>query len=259
MNPHLVTLGCSWCYGEGSGYEEGMTADDYDMIQHDSNICWQNGWRKKVVDHFGFGHTNLGEYGSGNDRQFRLATRFFLSKNFQRLRQNNVPVIVLWGTTSLNRYDVWLNEKNNYVKVLLNNADEDLIRYGTHEDIFAYAIKKYSYNETARLQELESNIMHWNQFFQLLGIKNFWYDTLASYDYRIKPKNFFDIEKYNRSLVSVCARKHRKDNKVKSLFQEDDFTYNIDNGVLNEHSYHPKKPYYKEIANYLIGKLEESL
>ena len=256
MKPHIITLGCSWTFGEGSGYTEGMTQEEYELIQHDPDICWENGWRKNLVEHFGFTHTNLGEYGSGNDRQFRLAKRFFLSKTFQRIIQNNQQLIVLWGTTSLNRYDVWLNKEQAYTKLLLSNVEEDLIRFGTEQDIFAYAIKKYSYNETARLQELETNIMHWNQFFQLLGIKNYWYDTLGSYDYRIRPKNFFDIELKNRSLVSVIAREHKKITKTKLLMPMDDFLYCVENGVINDYSLHPKKPYYKAISNYLIKKLE---
>lgn len=254
---HLVTLGCSWTFGEGSGYTEGMSRWEYENIQHDEKICWKNGWRRHVVEHFDFTHTNIGEYGSSNDRQFRLAKKYFLSKDFLNLVQQKKKVIVLWGTTALNRYDVWIKSEEKYSKILLNNVDFDLIKYGSDQDIFSFALDKFSYHETARLKELELEILHWNQFFKLFNVKNFWYDTLGSYDYRIRPYNFFDIDKKNRSLVSVIANVHKKDNNVKSLLPTQDFQYCIDNNILNTYSYHPKQNYYHEIGKYFIEKLEK--
>lgn len=256
--PHLITLGCSWAFGEGSGYSEGMREWEYERIQHDEKICWQNGWRRSVVEHFDCTHKNIAEYGSSNDRQYRLAKRYFLSKEFLNLLQKKTKVIVLWGTTSLNRYDIWLNSTETYEKILLNQVDFDLIKYGTHQDIFAFALDKYSYNESMRLKELELEILHWNQFFKLFGVQNYWYDTLGSYDYKIKPNNFFDIGNKNRSLVSVVANVHRKDNNInKPLLSVNDFEYCTSNGLLNNYSYHPKPKYYQEIGKYFINKLEK--
>lgn len=271
MKRHLVTFGCSWAYGEGSGYTEGMTQEEYENIQHDSLICWENGWRKPVVNHFKFSHTNLAEYGSSNDRQFRLAKKYFSSKEFSKLLSSGTKIIVLWGTTAVNRYDFFLNSSRKHEKLLLNNVESDLLRFGTEQDLFTYALRKYTYNEEMRIRELELEIIHWNQFFKLFNIQNFWYDTLGSYDYKIKPYNFFDIKKENRSLVSVVAEAHRKESnyyKVRNTLKEkasqifddkDDFTYAIDNEVLNSYSYHPKPKYYKAISEYFIEKLEKEL
>ena len=271
MKRHLVTFGCSWAYGEGSGYTEGMTQEEYERIQHDPEICWKNGWRKPVVEHFGFSHTNLADYGSSNDRQFRLAKKYFSSRDFLKLLSSGAKVIVLWGTTSVARYDFFLNDTKKYEKLLLNNVDSDLLRFGTKQDLFTYALKKFTYNEEIRIRELELEIVHWNQFFKLFNIQNFWYDTLGSYDYRLKPNNFFDIQKESRSLVSVVAEAHKKESnyyKVRNTLKEkasqvfdpkDDFTYGIDNGVLNSYSYHPKSKYYKAISEYFIEKLEKEL
>ena len=261
----------SWAYGEGSGYTEGMTQEEYERIQHDPEICWKNGWRKPVVEHFGFSHTNLADYGSSNDRQFRLAKKYFSSRDFLKLLSSGTKVIVLWGTTSVARYDFFLNDTKKYEKLLLNNVDYDLLRFGTKQDLFTYALKKYTYNEEIRIRELELEIVHWNQFFKLFNIQNFWYDTLGSCDYRVKPNNFFDIQKDNRSLVSVVAEAHKKESnyyKVRNTLKEkasqvfdpkDDFAYGIDNGVLNSYSYHPKPKYYKAISEYFIEKLEKEL
>ena len=38
----LITLGCSWTFGVGAGYEPGMRRRDFDKISYDPNIC--NEW-----------------------------------------------------------------------------------------------------------------------------------------------------------------------------------------------------------------------
>lgn len=256
----LITLGCSWTFGEGSGYKEGMTLKQYEQIQHDENICWENGWRKPVVEHFGFDHINIAEGGSSNDRQFRLAKQFFVSKKFTELYQSNKRIIVVWGTTSLNRYDMWLKENNRYEKLFLQNIDTDMIRFGGPMEHLSFAIDRYSYYEPARVKELELEFLFWNRYFKLLGIKNFWFDTFSSYKYSITLPNFFDGDKKNnRDLVSVIADNHKKKVNFKSLFPVDNFQYALDNDLLNKYSFHPKKDGYKVLAEYFIDKLKEHI
>lgn len=256
----LITLGCSWTFGEGSGYKEGMTLKEYEKIQHDENICWENGWRKPVVEHFGFDHINIAESGSSNDRQFRLAKQFFVSKKFTELYQSNKRIIVVWGTTSLNRYDMWLKENNRYEKLFLQNIDKDIIRFGGAQEQLTFAIHKTSYYEPARVKQLELEILFWNQYFKLLKIKNFWFDTFNSYRYSVRPSNFFDIYKSNnRDLVSVIADNHKQKVGYKSLLPMDNFKYLLDNNLINTYSYHPKKEGYQVLAEYFIDKLEEHI
>lgn len=259
----LITFGCSWTFGEGSGYTEGMTKEEYESIQHNTDICWENGWRKPLVEHFDFDHINLAEYGSSNDRQFRCAKEFFTSDKFKDLYQSKSKIIVLWGITSTNRYDFWINSSRNYEKIFLNNVEDDVIKYKQEQDYLGFALKRYSYNELNRVSQLVTEISFWNQYFKLLNIKNFWFDTFSSLSYGIKFNNFFDIHKKNRSLVNVIVKHHRKNNisKIKfiNLDYNSDFTYAIQNNILNSYSYHPKKEYYDVIKNYLIEKLEEYL
>lgn len=256
----LITFGCSWTFGEGSGYEEGMTKEQYEKIQHDPEICWQNGWRKPVVEHFGFDHINFGEGGSSNERQFRIAKKFFVSNKFKELYESKKRIIVLWGTTSISRYDVWLKKTNKYEKLFLQDIERDLLKYGDDLEKIGFAIDRFCHWEPTRVMELELEILFWNQYFKLLGIKNFWYDTLSSYRYKIKPSNFFDIDKNDRDMVNIVCEEYKSRNKkaVRIPF-EDSFTYAIKNKAVNDWSYHPKKEGYKGIANHLIKKLEENI
>ena len=259
MKPVLITMGCSWTYGEGSGYVEGMSQEDYTKIQHDPDVCWENGWRKKVVEHFDFDHHNISEYGSSNDRQFRLAKQYFVSNQFKELYLQNRKIYVLWGMTSLNRYDMWVKDQRKYAKIFLNKVEKDLENYAQDQDYLAYALNKYSYQEEPRTRELETEILYWNQYFKLLGIKNFWFDTFASFRYRIRPKNFFDVDKDLRSLVNIITNHHKKRIGFNMRLPIDNFGYAIKHGIVNDISFHPKKEYYSLIGDYFIKKLEENI
>jgi len=266
MKDLLITFGCSWTFGQGSAYKEGMTNLEYDKIYLDLDLCWENGWRKYVVDHFDFDHINFGVGGSSNDKQFRLARQFFISKKFKQLYQQDRKIYVLWGTTSLNRYDFWVKDKHKYEHIFLTESDGTKVapeQWGIHAEARDYigdCLNKYSYWEPARVKELELQFLHWNQYFKLLGIKNFWYDTFASFNYSGNLSNFFDMKKRRRDLLSVLVNNHRE--KVKSkipIWNVDDFVYAVDNNLLNPYTYHPKSDGYKQLGDHMIKNLQERM
>lgn len=51
-------------------------------------------------------------------------------------------------------------------------------------------LKKLSYDHLIRVNELEVEMIFWNQYFKLLKIKNFWFDTFYSIRYKVKHANF---------------------------------------------------------------------
>lgn len=253
----LITFGCSWTFGEGSGYKDGMSLKKYESVQSDEDICWKNGWRKIVVDHFNFEHINFSEGGSSNDRQFRLAKEFFISKKFSELyKQKNI--IVLWGITVTNRYDMWCRDTNQYEKIFLNTCEQELIQFNQHKDKMAVCLKRFSHDEKSRLLNLETDIIHWNQFFKLLNIKNFWFDTFCSNNYKTRFSNFFDINNNNRDLLYQICSTHKTNLKIKDPIGKDlCFDYAKKHNLINSYSLHPKKEEYQLIAKYIIDKLEE--
>jgi len=267
MKDLLITFGCSWTFGQGSAYKEGMSNEEYDKIYLDPDLCWENGWRKYVVDHFDFEHLNYGIGGSSNDKQFRLAKQFFVSNKFKELYQQGRKIYVLWGTTSVNRYDFWVKDEWKYEHIFLTNVkDEDVHpdQFGEDSsaiDHIAHCLNKYSYNEPARVKELEFEFLHWNQYFKLLGIKNFWYDTFSSFNYSVKPSNFFGANEIRRDLLSVLVDNHRKTTKLGKLptFFADDFRYACRHNLLNPYTYHPKNDGYKQLGEYMIKNLQEKI
>jgi len=257
--PLLITFGCSWTYGEGSGYVPGMSVEEYEKIQHDPDICWENGWRKKVVDYFDLDHINFGDYGSSNDRQFRLAKKFFTSTKFKNIWNENKNIIVLWGTTSINRYDFWIKEDRKYVKILLNNVEKDLKKFGGDGDRFGLALKKYSYDEIVRLRELESDILFWNQYFKFWGIKNYWFDTFNPFNYKINCNNFITYNKKKLSLSELIEKEHRKTSTDMNFNYSFSFDYLVKKNLVNPYSYHPLKEYYSMIGDYFIHTLSDKI
>ena len=262
----FITFGCSWTFGEGSGYEEGMTLKEYEKIQHDEKICWENGWRKHVVDHFNFGeHLNFGVGGSSNDKQFRLAKQFFVSKKFKDLYQKYKNIIVLWGITSVTRYDVWIKETGKYEHIFLKDSsrtggDWNPKEFGRSSDWMSYYINKFCHWEPTRIRELEREFLFWNQYFKLLRIKNYWYDTFSSFKYNIYVPNFFDMNKRRRDMLAQITNNHRNyTNTPKLIWGFEDFPYAVKNNLINPYSYHPKKDGYKLIGKHLISKLEEHI
>ena len=266
MKDLLITFGCSWTFGQGSAYKEGMSNWEYEKIYLDDDLCWENGWRKYVVDHFDFDHINFGVGGSSNDKQFRLAKQFFVSNKFKKLYQQDRKIYVLWGTTSVNRYDFWVKDQHQYQHIFLTDpegksADPD--QWGIHaeaRDYIAACLDKYCYWEPARVKELELQFLHWNQYFKLLGIKNFWYDTFSSFNYTVNLSNFFDRKQRRRDLLSVLVDNHRKKVKSKTpIWNIDDFEYAVDNNLLNPYTYHPKPDGYKQLGDHMIKNLQERI
>lgn len=266
MKDLLITFGDSWTFGEGSAYKDGMNQPQYEQIQHDPDLCWENGWRKRVVEHFDFDHINFAIGGSSNDKQFRVAKKFFTSKKFKEIYQQKQKIYVLWGTTSVNRYDFWVKDRYRYEHIFLKDINGDNVspeqwgRDAQAIDYIAACLNKYSYCEPARVKELEIEFLHWNQYFKLLGIKNFWYDTFCSFNYSIKVSNFFDMNKNRRDLLSVIVDNHRKDHpSLRDIFPQDDFLYACKQEIINPYSYHPLTVGYELLGNHLIKKLQENI
>ena len=71
----LVTFGCSWTYGIGSAYVDGIPQEQYHKIKKDDT----NSFRKILCERHNFSNVNFSVGGSSNQKQFRLATEYFLS------------------------------------------------------------------------------------------------------------------------------------------------------------------------------------
>ena len=262
----LITLGCSWTFGEGAGCEPGMSAKEYEKIRYSSDYAWEYGWRRYVVEHFDVDHVNLGESGSSNQKQLHYAKNYFLSSKFAKDYKNHEHVIVLWGITTLRRNFMYFKDSKMYENIFLKEENVFQTKWNTNKDKMTKALYKYCYDDDVALREVQSDILHWNQYFKLYPkIKNFWFDIFGSKHYTVKIRNFIDIDKPKRDLLYQICKNHLSGEvekwKIEGRENYDPnfldkystcFGYAEEHELVNPYSFHPYKSGYKFISDYFI-------
>jgi len=262
----LITLGCSWTFGEGAGCEPGMSLKEYDKIRYSSDYAWEFGWRRYVVEHFDVDHVNLGESGSSNQRQLHYAKNYFLSSKFAKDYKSHEHVIVLWGITTLRRNFMYFKDSKMYENIFLKEENVFQTKWNTNKDKMTKALYKYCYDDDVALREVQSDILHWNQYFKLYPkIKNFWFDIFGSKHYTVKIRNFIDIDKPKRDLLYQICKNHLSGEvekwKIEGRENYDPnfldkystcFGYAEEHDLVNPYSFHPYKTGYKFIGDYFI-------
>lgn len=185
----LITFGCSWTFGVGVGYQESMTWKEYTTIAWDLKMAEKYSFRQKLCERYGYTNINFANGGSSNQRQFRLAKRFFSSEQFKQIREQDAHVIVLWGITSTARLEKYSAVNNQISQVLLTRKDE-----------FTEFMMKHWYSHEHEIFCLTNDMIHWNDYFRNLGIKNYWFDTFNHHDYRCNHPAITSLEdKFNRA------------------------------------------------------------
>ena len=99
----LITFGCSWTYGVGAGYKEGMLESEFKNIAWNDEICGELSFRGILSKKYDLHNINFSQGSSSNQRQFRRAMEFFLSSKFEKIQNDYAKIIVLWGITSTAR------------------------------------------------------------------------------------------------------------------------------------------------------------
>jgi hypothetical protein len=242
MKNILVTFGCSWTYGVGAHYETGMTDEEYKINAWNTAIIEQYAFRKLISDKINFKNINFSCGGSSNQRQFRLAKEFFLSKDEQWFHDKNI--IVLWGLTSLYRNEFFDASKNEYYNFFLD------------EKGFAQIILKKYFSEPIELQKLSEEMKMFDHFFYQKNIKNYWYNTFNEHTYTFK----FDNLLFNgRDLLSIIVKDYDNNDKYHvSDWKDTDrkITRAKEQGLVNPFSLHPTAHSHKIIADYFLKEIE---
>lgn len=234
----LVTFGCSWTYGIGSTYVDGIPQEQYTKIRKDDT----NSFRRILSERHNLLNVNFAEGGSSNQRQFRLATEYF-----------NNPIeeetIVLWGITSTARDEFWSEERNKLCNIHYNLCRPNP-KIGVNLDKLSGHLLKHHYNHEIEVGILTERMLHWNNYFKMLGVKNLWFDTFTHNHYDIpnmcwrdeKPRDLLskltgiDEEKMHFSnWKNDCARIQK----------------GIEDKILNPYTFHPTKYGHELIANLL--------
>ena len=186
----LITLGCSWTYGVGVGYTDGMTESDYRKISHDPKINDQFSFRGLLAAGLGFDNINFSIGGSSNQKQFRLAKEFFFSDKFKNLKNNYKEVVVLWGITSTARNEFFDSKAKTYKSFFYDPGK-------TNNDYKDWPLAKdfllYSYDHDTSILELAAEIRMFNVLFEHLKIKCIWFDTFNHHNYLKSTESQYNI------------------------------------------------------------------
>lgn len=167
----LVTFGCSWTYGVGSAYTTDMDKTSFESVAWDGQSCYNKSFRGILCNKYKLDNYNLSSGGSSNQRQFRLAKKYFSSKTFLQHQRQYKNITVLWGITSTARGEFFVDDK-------LQN-----IFYNKNDSASKIITKKF-YNHDHEVYTLAQEIDHWNNYFKLLGVENHWFDTFNHHDYK---------------------------------------------------------------------------
>jgi hypothetical protein len=268
---YLITLGCSWTYGAGVGYTEGMSLDDFKNVVFNRDLAEKYSFRNLLAEKYGYKNINFSIHKSSNKKQFRQARNFFSSDIFNKLKNNAEDIIVLWGTTSTGRNEVFSTAQNEYINFLMNHSRS----FGPVEDKMSTFFFENTYDHNHEIFELAQDMAHWNSFFKMSGIKNYWFDSFNHHDYTLNSpgegkdyvnntniENFAIVHNHARDLMSQLA--------LTSGITEFDSKYHTNTwesdtnraellsktNLINPFSFHPTKQGHEKIATMMSHLFE---
>lgn len=249
--PLLVTFGCSWTYGKGLGCQPWTTKDEYWRISDDSELANMFSYRVLLSEKFNMKNINFAESRSSNQRQFRLAKKFFASEEFKLLQQQHSTVIVLWAITSTVRNEMF------------SIADNALINFKYDERIdLAKMMLTLVHNHQNEVDQLATEMRFWNDYFAHKGIHNTWVDTFNHHQYPFTVSNLFGGNDYPRDLLSKLVLKNGIVKSDSRYHKSESGNRDTDRllplvkaGVLNHISCHPTKLGHAQIAEMLSDSI----
>ena len=240
----LVTFGDSWVYGVAAGYTfKNPIPKEVYSEKRVSDEFLNCSFRILLAKKMGVKNINFSAEGSSNQKQFRLASEYFL-------RDKNIIKngIVLWGITSVYRNEFFDTIKNNYDNFLIPDI---------HRDRVLSKILSVRYlSKKVEIEKLYYNMELFNHYFKSVGIKNYWYNIFNDHEY---PNEINNILFKGNSLLSVITGDYKKNNLYhKSIWESTDRKIKtaIKNKLVNPISLHPTKESHSKIANLLHNELQ---
>lgn len=243
MKSLLVTFGCSWTFGVGAGYQQGMSNLEYKNIAWDHELSGRLSFRGILSEQLGLDNINFAQGGSSNQKQFRLAKNFFPTAKLHDYSN----VIVLWAITSTARNEIYSVEDNELVN----------FKYDLSPVKIAKALKKWSYDHDHEVSQLATEMLFWNDYFQSKNIKNLWIDTFNHHNYLRPIPGLVGDATCPRDLLSRLAMingmSNPDNNYHLSSWTEDTnkIPFLVSKGVLNPISNHPTSLGHQQIAQLL--------
>ena len=236
----LVTFGCSWTAGIGSWYDPDkhikMSMEEYDQYQNKgegrqlrNEYCFRTILAKK----HNYVNKNFSKPASSNSKQFRKAEQYFNTDDYKKYDN----VIVLWGLTSTARMELWNLKDKKYKSHFMTDDRQDLNTI----------LRKYHYDHDIEVNRLSTQIQHWDKYFNMIGVKNYWFDTFNHHDYDYESSNMIMGDENPRDLMSYLCKSEGLSFKTDSYhfsdwtLDSDRIKFLLKKQLVNPISHHPNK------------------
>ena len=206
----LVTFGCSWTAGIGSWYDPDkhikMSMEEYDQYQNKGEgrqLKNEYCFRTILARKHNYVNKNLSKPASSNSKQFRKAEQYFNTDDYKKYDN----VIVLWGLTSTARMELWNLKDKKYKSHFMTDDRQDLNTI----------LRKYHYDHDIEVNRLSTQIQHWDKYFNMIGVKNYWFDTFNHHDYDYESSNMIMGDENPRDLMSYLCKSEGLSFKTRSV------------------------------------------
>lgn len=236
----LVTFGCSWTVGMGSWYvpdkHAKMSQDEYNQYQNKgegkqlkSEYCF----RTLLARKHDYVNINLSKPASSNSKQFRRAEEYFNTDDHKKYDN----VVVLWGLTSTARMEFWNLKDKKYKDSFMTDDREDLTNI----------LRKNHYDHDIEVKRLSTQIQHWDKYFNMIGVKNYWFDTFNHHDYDYESPNMIMGDDNPRDLMSALCKSQGLSFKKDSYhfsdwkLDSDRIKFLLKKNLVNPISHHPNR------------------
>ena len=248
----LISFGCSWTYGMGANYISGMTKKDFENVFENEYQIEPLSFRKIISNKLDRVHINFSDIGSSNQRQFRLAREFFLTKDQEWFDQHDV--IVLWGLTSLYRNEFYSTKIKDYYSLFLTYPQRCILRSTDNEEqrSFSKILLQRYFKEEVELKKLSEDMTLFNNFFEYKKITNYWFNTFNPHTY---PHKFHNLLFEGNDLLSILINDYTTNDKY-HISDWDDTDLKItkakEHKLVNPFSGHPTRVGHKIIADRIL-------
>ena len=248
----LITFGCSWTAGKFCWYEPDIHDDEmsYTKLKNIHNDNDEYSFRKILSRRYNYENVNYADGGSSNTKQFRLAEEYFNKDYYKKYKD----VIVLWGITSTARFELWNVEKNRYQNYSLGFVSPSFTK--DRKELINILREKH-YDHDVEVKRLSTQIKHWDNYFSMIGVKNYWFDTFNHHNYDYNSPNMIMIDESPRDLMSLLCKNYGcKIEKDQYHFSQwisdgDRIKFLEKNKLVNTFSHHPTKQAHTILADIL--------
>lgn len=245
----LFSFGCSWTYGKYIHIQPGQKKTDLinDHGHTELKLANTYAYRSLIAEHFGMDQKVFAAGASSNQKQFRLASQYFLrpdrvksnnaklyANTYQKVRDKRwpsveefkftgklppqildelingleLPEFEIFKVDNRQKYVIWFITSTARIEFFDAQQQEYKNDFLTwSDDSFTKMYASRAYDHNHELECLAYSMNLWNVYFESQGIKNIWIDTFNHHDYPIPVKNYIKLNTNSSDIMSAMCIK----------------------------------------------------